>query len=88
MADILIEAQRASHVAVHQAAPIVHVLLPQRNIQPVGMTRRGDVSGYRSFAQHLLDGIARHQVNQQEDHRHYQPDHGQHVQRSREQVAH
>src|ERR1019366_4351071 len=58
VADILIEAQRASHVAVRQATPVVHVLLPQRSIQPVVMARRRDVGGGRAFAQHLLDGGA------------------------------
>ncbi len=59
VSDILVEAQRLAHVAVHDAAPVVHVLLSQGNIEPVSMARRGDVGGGRAFAQHLLDGIAR-----------------------------
>ncbi len=40
VADILIEAQRASHVAVQNTAPVVHVLLAERNIEAISVTRR------------------------------------------------
>ena len=87
VSDILVQAQRASHVAVHNAAPVIHVLLAQRNIETVSMTRRRDVGGRRAFAQHLLYGIAGHQMDQQKDHRHHQPHDRQHVEQAGEQVA-
>ena len=87
VSDILIEAERASHVAVQQAAPVVHVLRAQRDIQPVSMACGGDVGCGRALAQHLLDGIAGHDVNQQEDHRNHQPDDRQHVQQAAEEIA-
>lgn len=38
------------------------------------MTRRGDIGGRGAFTEHLLDGVAGHQVDQEEDEAYYQPD--------------
>ena len=74
MSDILVEAQRLAHVAVDDAAPIVDVLLAQGRIEPVSVTGGGNVDRSGALAEHLLNGIARDQVNQKKYHRHDQPD--------------
>jgi hypothetical protein len=61
---------------VHYALPVTHVLLAERGVESVGVTRGGDVGGWRAFAEHLLDGVSGDKVNQQEDEAHYQPDYG------------
>ena len=78
----LLKRSDRAHVAVQQAAPVVHVLRAERNIESVGVASGGDVGGRSAFAQHLLDGIAGNEVNQQEDHRHHQPDDWQHVEQA------
>jgi hypothetical protein len=55
-------------------------LLRHRDVQPIGVPRRLDVGRRRAFSEHLLDRIARHQVNQQKNNGHDQPQHGQCVQ--------
>ena len=82
LSDVLVVAQRLAHVAVHQAAPVVHILRAERNIEAIGVAGGGDVGGGSAFAQHLLDGVAGDEVNQQEDHRHDQPDDRQHVEQA------
>ena len=51
------------------------------------MTRGGNVGRRRAFTQHLLDGIAGDEMDQQEDDRHHQPDYRQHVQQAGGEVA-
>jgi hypothetical protein len=55
-------------------------LATQRKIKAVGVTGGLHISYGRTFSQHLQDGIAGHQVNQQEHERDYQPDYWQRVQ--------
>ena len=43
------------------------------------MADGGDICRRRTFAEHLLDGISRNKVNEQENERHHQPDHRQGV---------
>ena len=38
------------------------------------MAGGGDVGGWSAFAEHLLDGISGHQVDQEEDEGDYEPD--------------
>ena len=65
----------------------MQILLAQGNIQTVGVPGRLQIGRRRSLAQHLLDGVARHQMNQQEHQRDHQPDHRQRVQQTKREVA-
>ena len=59
---------------MEDAFPVIHVLLREREIESIGMTGGLNVSGCSAFAKHLLDGIARHEVNEQKDNRNHQPE--------------
>src|SRR5580692_6490115 len=65
--------QRASPIAACEALKITRVLHAQRLVQPESMTQLRDVLGPRVLAEHLLDGIARNDVNQEKNHRKDQP---------------
>jgi hypothetical protein len=65
-ADTLIEAQGGPKVAVHDAFPVIQILTPECFVEVIGMTGGCDVSGGRAFAEHLQDGIAGDEMNQQE----------------------
>lgn len=80
--DALAHAQRLAEIAVQHAFPIVDVLHVQRQIEAILMTQGGHVSGARAVAQHLLDGVAGHQMNQEENERDHQPQHGQGVEQT------
>ena len=67
---------------MQDAAPVVHILLAERDIQSVSMTRGNHVGRRCTFTQHLLDRIAGDEVDQQKDDRHHQPDYRQHVQQA------
>jgi hypothetical protein len=49
------------------------------------MAQRRKIGRGRTLAQHLLHRVARHQVDEQENHRHYQPDDRQDIEQSLEQ---
>jgi hypothetical protein len=78
----LVEAQRRPKIAVHHAFPVVQVLLPEGNVEAVGMTCGSNVSDRSAFTQHLQDRIARHKMDQQEDDRDHQPEDWQCVKQS------
>jgi hypothetical protein len=65
---------------VEDAAPIVKILPAKRDIESVEMASSLDVGGGCAFAEHLKDGIAGDEVDQEKDERNYQPDYGQGVQ--------
>ncbi len=73
--DGVVQAQGLAEVGVEDAAPVVEVLLGERGVEAVGVAEGGDVAGGGSFAEHLDDGIAGDEVNQQEDDGDDQPDH-------------
>jgi hypothetical protein len=50
------------------------ILLAQRRIEAVSMASGGNVSRWRTFPEHLLDGISGYEVNEQENEAHDQPD--------------
>ncbi len=83
----LIEAQRLAKVSVEHAAPVIQILLAERDIESIGVARRLNVSGGRAFAEHLLNGIAGNEVDQQKDGGHDQPDDRQGVEDAGEDVA-
>jgi hypothetical protein len=83
----LVEAQRFAEVAVQYALPITQVLMAERDVESVGMARALDVCGGSAFAEHLLDGISGNKVDEEKDSRDNQPDDGQGVEDSRDDVA-
>ena len=78
--DALVETQRWPKIAVQHAFPVIQILPAQGKIEAVGMAGGLHIGYGRAFSQHLQDGIAGHEVNQQEDERDYQPDYWQRVQ--------
>ena len=60
----------------------------ERQIQPKYMPQLRQLSGCRALPQHLLDGIARDDVNHQEDERENEPQRRQREEKSFEEVAH
>ena len=79
VSDVRVVAQRTSHIAVNQPTPVIYVLGAKWNIETVRVAGGDDVGSGSAFAQHLKDGIARHDVNQKENNGNHQPDHRQHI---------
>jgi hypothetical protein len=63
----LVVADGAAEVAVEDAFPVTDVLLTKRGVEAEGVTGGGDVSGRGAFTEHLLDGVAGDEVDQEED---------------------
>ena len=59
---------------MQDAGPIVQILRTERQVQSILMAEGGDVGRRCAVAEHLLDGVARNQVDEQKDQRHHQPD--------------
>jgi len=78
-ADTLVVADGDAQVAVQDALPVVQVLLSERKVEAVGMSRGLEVGGWRAFSEHLLNGVAGHQVDQEKNKRDHQPEDGQGV---------
>ena len=74
--DCVVEADGAAQVAVQHAVPIMEILPPKRLIEAVLMAQGRQVRVRCALAQHLLDGIAGNQVNEQKHQRDHQPDDG------------
>ena len=79
-ADVLVETQRRAEIAVQHAFPVIDILLAERDIEAVGVAGGLDIGRRRAFSQHLQDGIAGDQVDQQKDQRDHEPDYRQRVQ--------
>ena len=69
----LVVADGTSEIAVNDAFPVEEVLFSERQVEGIGVANRGDVGGGSALAQHLLDGIARNEMDQEEDDADYQP---------------
>ena len=65
--DGVVEAQGLAEVSVDEAAPVVGVLQAQGRVQTIGVAKRGDISGGGAFAEHLDDGVAGDEMDEQED---------------------
>ena len=65
--DGVVEAEGLAEVGVEDAAPVVGVLLAERRVEAVGVAEGGDVGGGGAFAEHLDDGVAGDEVDEQED---------------------
>ena len=81
----IVEPNGSPQIAVQHSAPVESVLRVERQIETVCVAQRGNVSRTRALAQHLLNRIARHNVDKQEDDGHHQPQHGQRVPKARQQ---
>ena len=64
--DTLVETQRRPQIAVQHAFPVIQILTAEGKIEAVGMAGGLHIGYGRAFSQHLQDGIAGHEVNQQE----------------------
>jgi hypothetical protein len=71
--DRLVQPDGAAQVAMQHAVPIVQILPPQRLIEEVLVAQRIHVGLVGAFAEHLQDGIARNQMDEQEHERDNQP---------------
>ena len=76
-----------SQVAAENLLEIVAVLHMKWLIESQGVAQLFDLTASGAFAKHLLNGIARDDMDQQKDHRHDQPDHRKHEQKAGEEVA-
>ena len=59
---------------MQNAFPVPDVLLAKRSVKTIQVPRGGDICRRRTFAQHLLDGISRNEVDEQEDKADHKPD--------------
>ena len=82
----LVVAERGAEVAVQHAFPVADVLLAERRVEAVGVARGFDVGRRRAFAEHLLDGVSRHEMDEQEDEAYHQPDDWQGVEHALEEA--
>src|SRR5579885_778422 len=73
MRNRIIQSHGAAQIAVYCSVPIADVLPAKRNIQPISMTESSNILGASAFSQHLLNRIARHNVDQKKDQRYHQP---------------
>jgi len=55
------------------AIPVLKILFAHRLIESICVARGLQVDAGRAFAEHCLYGVSGHKVDQQEDHRHHQP---------------
>ena len=72
--DGVVEAEGLAEVGVEDAVPVVGVLLAERSVEAVGVAEGGDVGGSGAFAEHLDDGVAGDEVDEQEDDRDDDPE--------------
>jgi hypothetical protein len=68
-----VQADGAAQVAVQDAGPVVQVLRQERQIEAV-LVAQGRCRLACALAQHLQNGVAGDQVNEQKDQRNHQPD--------------
>ena len=55
------------------AIPILQILLPYWLVEPVSMTRGLQIGGRRALAEHRLDRVSGHKMDQQKDGGDHQP---------------
>ena len=64
---------------MQNAFPVAEILLAKRGIEAVGVAGGGDIGGRRAFAEYLLDGVSRDEVDEEEDEGDDEPDYRQGV---------
>src|ERR1039458_4850308 len=70
----VVQAEGLAEVGVEDAAPIAEVLRVERGVEAIGVAQGGDVGGGRALAEHLDDGVAGDEVDQQKDDRDHHPE--------------
>ena len=65
--DGVVEAEGLAEVGVEETVPVVAVLLAERGVETVGVAEGGDVGGGGAFAEHLDDGVAGDEMDEEED---------------------
>jgi len=79
--------ERLSKVAASELPQVVSVLRMKRQIQPKHMAQLSQLPRCRALTQHLLDGIAGHDVDHEKDEREDEPECGQSEKESFEEVV-
>jgi len=74
MRNALVIPERWTEITVQNSFPIAEILLVERGVEAIEMSRGSDISGQRAFAEHLLNGISGDEVDQQKNQAYYQPD--------------
>jgi hypothetical protein len=62
--------------ATESCSPVVEVLLRERLVEVVLVAQRSNVGWSGALAEHLQDGVAGNQMNEQKNQRDHKPDHG------------
>ena len=75
-------------IAASELPQVVSILDVERQIQPQYMTQLSQLSRCRTFTQHLLDRIARHDVDHEKDEREDEPECREREKKSFAEVAH
>ena len=65
--DGVVQAEGLAEVGVEDAVPVVRILLAEGRVEAVGVAEGVDVGGGCAFAEHLDDGVAGDEVDEQED---------------------
>lgn len=71
------QADGLPQIAVEDVAPVVEILGVEREIEAELVAHGREVAGGCSFAEHLLDGVAGDEMDEQEDERDDDPDYGE-----------
>lgn len=83
----LLKADRFAEVPAHDASEIAAILHGNRQIEAKRVAKLLKIFGPCHFAEHLLNGVAGHDVRQQENHGEDQPQSGQGEQKAEPEVA-
>jgi hypothetical protein len=75
--DGLLKSERVAEVAADNACKIARVLHGNGHVQAQSVTKLGQIAGARPLTEHLLHGIARHDVNEKKNERHDEPERGE-----------
>ena len=79
--------KRLSKIAARKTFQIVAVLRQQRLVEAKRMSQLHDLTGCRTLAEHLFDGIAGNDVDHQENERENEPERRQREQKASQQMA-
>ncbi len=84
----LVIAEGWTEIAVEDSFPVVKILFAERRIEAIGVACGGDVGGWRAFAEHLLNGVAGDEMDEQKDEADHQPNDWERVEDALEKQAH
>jgi hypothetical protein len=69
-----VEAEGLAEISVQDAAPVEEILCVKRKVEAKSVTEDGDVGGGCTFAEHLDDGVAGDEVDEEKDDRDHHPE--------------